>query len=46
MGMYTELHLGVAIKDDPVVVNILKDISTQGALTIRNRLDHPFFFNT
>ena len=27
MGMYTELDLKVAIKDDPVVVDILKDIA-------------------
>lgn len=46
MGMYTELHLGVAIKDDPVVVNILKNMSTQGAPSVQDRLDHPFFFNT
>lgn len=43
MGMYTELHLGVAIKDDPIVVKILKDMSTQGASSVKGRLDHPFF---
>lgn len=44
MGMYTELDLKVAIKDDPIVVDILKDISTgDESLTIKDRLDHPFF---
>lgn len=43
MGMYTELDLKVAIEDNPIVVNILKDISTDGSLSIKDRLDHPFF---
>ena len=43
MGMYTELDLKVAIKDDPIVVNILKDLSTGGSSTVKGRLDHPFF---
>ena len=43
MGMYTELDLKVAIKDDPVVVDVLKDIATDGSSTIKGRLDHPFF---
>lgn len=43
MGMYTELDLKVAIKDEPTVVNILKDLSTDKVLTVKNRLDHPFF---
>lgn len=44
MGMYTELDLKVAIEDEPTVVNILKDLATtDGSLTIKNRLDHPFF---
>lgn len=43
MGMYTELDLKVSIKDDPIVVDVLKDIATDGSSNIRGRLDHPFF---
>jgi hypothetical protein len=43
MGMYTELDLKVAIEDDPIVVNILKDLSTDGSLSIKDRVNHPFF---
>lgn len=43
MGMYTELDLKVAIKDNPVVVDVLKDIATDGSLSVKDRLDHPFF---
>lgn len=46
MGRYTELDLKVAIKDDPIVVDILKDLSTDGSLTVKNRLNHPFFKTT
>lgn len=44
MGMYTELDLKVAIKDDPIVVNILLDLSDKDKfVSIKNRIDHPFF---
>lgn len=43
MGMYTELDLKVAIKDNPVVVDVLKDIATGESSSIRGRLSHPFF---
>lgn len=43
MGMYTELDLKIAIEDNPIVVNILKDMATDGSLSIKGRLDHPFF---
>jgi hypothetical protein len=42
MGMYTELDLKVAIENEPIVVDILKDLSN-GSITVKNRLDHPFF---
>lgn len=44
MGMYTELDLKVAIKDDPIVVDVLKEIATNVlSSNIKGRLDHPFF---
>lgn len=44
MGIYTELDLKVAIKDDPIVVNILLDLSNKDKfVSIKNRLYHPFF---
>lgn len=43
MGMYTELDLKVAIKDNPVVVDILKEIATGESSNIKGRLNHPFF---
>jgi hypothetical protein len=44
MGMYTELDLKVAIKDDPIVVNILLDLSNKDKfVSIENQLYHPFF---
>jgi len=46
MGMYTELNLKVAIENDSIVVDVLKDLCKYGSSTVKNRLNHPFFKTT